>query len=118
VDGLVGVLRDHVGNERRNSGDAFGWRARLPVRFHGWRTVWTNSGKARRRAVVLLRAREGVRQRLRVSRATAWWRRLRRGGVDSGEVVVRRDGERRARKRESVREGGRSGKERGGIPPF
>jgi hypothetical protein len=55
-----GVLRDRVDNERRNSGDAFGWEARIPVKFHGWRTAWTNSGKARRRAVVLLRARVGV----------------------------------------------------------
>jgi hypothetical protein len=59
--GPVGVLRDRVDDGRRNSGDAFGWRARIPVRFHEWRTAWTNSGEARQQAVVLLRARAGVR---------------------------------------------------------
>jgi hypothetical protein len=46
ADDPIGVLRDRVDNERRNSGDAFGWLAQIPVTFHGWRTVWTNSGEA------------------------------------------------------------------------
>jgi hypothetical protein len=55
----VGVLCDRIDNRQRNSSDAFGWQARIPVRFHGWRTAWTNSSEAQRRAVVLLCAGRG-----------------------------------------------------------
>jgi hypothetical protein len=85
ADDPIGVLRDRVDNKRCNSGDAFGWRARIPVRFHGWRTVWTNSDEARRRAVVLLRARAGVLDGV--------LRRLWCGGVDTGEVPARQSQE-------------------------
>jgi hypothetical protein len=51
VDGPVGVLRDRVDDGRRNSGDVFGWRARIPVR--PMRRTETSRACGRRAAMAL-----------------------------------------------------------------